>query len=86
MPEATLTSKGQITIPKEVRDALHVDAGDRLQFLVRDDGVVELRPRTVDLRDLYGVLSHEGKPVSAQDMDAAIGDAIADSFRKSLKK
>jgi antitoxin PrlF len=86
VPEATLTSKGQVTIPKEVRDALHIDAGDRVQFLVRDDGVVELRPHTVDLRDLYGVLSREGKPVSVDDMDAAIGDAIVDSFRRSKRK
>jgi AbrB family looped-hinge helix DNA binding protein len=44
MPESTVTTKGQITIPKEVRDRLRIGAGDRVSFLVRDDGVVELRP------------------------------------------
>ena len=40
MPSSTLTSKGQITLPKEVREHLHVSAGDRLDFLIDDDGQV----------------------------------------------
>jgi AbrB family looped-hinge helix DNA binding protein len=42
---ATLTSKGQVTIPKDVRDSMQVSTGDAVEFLVRDDGVVELRRR-----------------------------------------
>ncbi len=84
MPEAKLTSKGQVTIPKEVREALDVDAGDRVQFFIREDGVVELRPQTVDLKDLYGMLEHRGKAVTVEEMNEAIGTAVVDSFKKSV--
>ena len=86
MPEATLTSKGQVTIPKEVREALHVDAGDRVQFFIRGDGVVELRPRTVDLKDLYGILEHRGKVVTIEGMNEAINKSAVESFEKSVEK
>jgi AbrB family looped-hinge helix DNA binding protein len=84
MPEARLTSKGQVTIPKEVREALHVHAGDRVQFLIRDDGVVEIRSHTVDLEDLYGILEHQGKAVTVEAMNEAIGSAVAESFKRSV--
>jgi AbrB family looped-hinge helix DNA binding protein len=79
MPESTVTTKGQITIPKEVRDRLRIGAGDRVSFLVRDDGVVELRPATVDLRDLFGVLAYTGTPLGIAEMDEAIRDAATES-------
>ena len=82
---ATVTSKGQITIPKKVRDALEIGPGDRVSFVIRGDGVVELRPETVDLLDLYGMLQHEGEPVSIETMNEDIADAVAedgpDSYR-----
>ena len=40
MPSATLTSKGQITLPKAIRDLLRLSAGDRVDFIVRDDATV----------------------------------------------
>lgn len=85
MPEARLTSKGQVTIPKEVREALHVDAGDRVQFFLREDGVVELRPHTVDLKDLYGILEHKGEAVTIEAMNEAIRQAVVESFEKSIE-
>ncbi len=72
MPVSTITSKGQVTIPRQVRKALDLDTGDRVSFLVRDDGVVELRPETTDLKDLFGMLPSKRKGVSIEDMDAAI--------------
>ena len=84
MPEAKLTSKGQVTVPKEVREALHLDAGDRVQFFIREDGVVELRPQTVDLEDLYGILEYKGEPVTVEAMNEAIGKAVVASFEKSV--
>jgi AbrB family looped-hinge helix DNA binding protein len=55
MPTSTLTSKGQITLPKEIRKALELEQGDRVAFRLREDGVVELVPETLDLMDLCGV-------------------------------
>jgi AbrB family looped-hinge helix DNA binding protein len=88
MPVSTLTSKGQITIPKEVRDALGIRAGDRVSFVVRED-VVELRPETVDLRTCYGMLKRRGrggKPVTVEQMNRDIGDAAAETVVSSLRR
>jgi antitoxin PrlF len=73
MPTATLTSKGQITLPKAIRDLLRLGAGDRVDFVVRDDGTVVLRPATVDVRELKGLLHRKGRPaLSVTDMNAII--------------
>jgi antitoxin PrlF len=72
MPSASLSSKGQVTIPKAIRDLLKVRTGDRVDFIVENDRVV-VRPGTRDLRSLRGILHRPGrKPVSIQAMDAAI--------------
>ena len=73
MPRATLTSKGQLTLPKAIRDLLRLAAGDRVDFIVKDDGTVVLRPATVDVRELKGLLHRKGvKPLSIDEMNAII--------------
>jgi antitoxin PrlF len=73
VPGATLTSKGQITIPKEVRDRLKLRAGDRLNFVLSPAGELLLKPAKIHVRELYGLLQRKGtRPVSIEDMDAAI--------------
>jgi AbrB family looped-hinge helix DNA binding protein len=73
MAIATLTSKGQTTIPKEIRDRLGLEPGDKLDFVVEADGRVVLRPATRDVRELRGMLRRKGrKPVSLEEMDRAI--------------
>jgi antitoxin PrlF len=73
MPSATVTSKVQITLPKAIRDLLRLDAGDRVDFVVQDDGTVVLRPATVDVRELKGLLHRKGiKPLSVEAMNAVI--------------
>ena len=73
MPTATLTSKGQITLPKPVRDHLRVDTGDTVDFLIGSDGEVRVRAGDVDIADLKGLLRRPGRrPVSLTEMDAAI--------------
>jgi len=76
---ATLTSKGQVTIPKEIREALGLKTGDRLVFQLVAEGVVEIRPRTVDLRSLAGMISPEEKGVSLDQME----EAVAEGARRS---
>jgi AbrB family looped-hinge helix DNA binding protein len=85
MPTSTVTSKGQVTIPKEVRDALRIGSGDRVAFILREDGVVEMRPETVDLKDLYGVLKRTGKPVTIEAMNEAIAESAAERFERSKR-
>ena len=73
MPSATVTSKGQITLPKAIRDLLRLGAGDRVDFTVKDDGTVVLSPATVDVRELKGVLHRKGlTPLSIEEMNAII--------------
>jgi antitoxin PrlF len=72
MPSAKLTSKGQITVPKEVREALGVETGDRLAFRIRDDGTVVVEPETVDLMSLRGSVRTTIKGVTVEAMDEAI--------------
>jgi AbrB family looped-hinge helix DNA binding protein len=75
MAVATLTSKGQTTIPKEIRDLLGLAPGDKLDFVVESDGRVVLRPATLDVRELRGLLRKKGrKPVSLEQMDRAIAE------------
>lgn len=73
MPGATLTSKGQVTIPKVVRDLLGLEAGDQLDFVLEDGARVVLRPGNRDARNLKGLLQRPGRrPVSIRRMDEAI--------------
>jgi len=62
MADATLTAKGQTTIPKEIRERLGLEAGDKLVFTVLSDGTVVMRAKTLRLRDLAGSLTRPGQP------------------------
>lgn len=79
MSESTITIKGQTTLPKQVRLALDLGPGDRLRYIILDDGQVRLM-RTRPVSQLAGLLRRDGqKPVSLQDMDAAIALGARDS-------
>lgn len=53
--DATLTSKGQTTIPKEIRDSLSMKAGDRMTFTLMPDSTVVMRVKTKSVAELAGV-------------------------------
>jgi AbrB family looped-hinge helix DNA binding protein len=73
MPTTTITSKGQVTLPKQVREHLRVTTGDRLDFLIMEDGTVIVCPVKSRLGDLRGALHRPGRPpVSTEEMMAAI--------------
>jgi AbrB family looped-hinge helix DNA binding protein len=72
VPTAVLTSKGQITIPKEVRDALGVDTGDRLEFVATGKGVFEVVAASKDVRELKGMIDRPRRPVSVEEMRRAV--------------
>ena len=72
MPVSTITSKGQTTIPGEIRRHLKLKAGDRLEFVVETDGKVVLVPATVDVRELKGLLAPAPRRVLLEEMEAAI--------------
>ncbi len=67
--DATLTSKGQTTIPKEIRDGLHMKAGDRMTFTLIPDGTVVLRVKSKSITELAGTLHKKGrKSVSVEQL------------------
>jgi AbrB family looped-hinge helix DNA binding protein len=72
MSTATLTSKGQITIPVEVRNDLKVDAGDRVEFVFIAPGRYEFMAATSDVTELKGMFGKAKKTVSIESMNAAI--------------
>jgi antitoxin PrlF len=62
MSETTLTSKGQVTVPREIRDRLGLTSGDKLSFTMLSDGTVVMRAKTRRLLDLAGSLTRPGQP------------------------
>ena len=71
MTTATLTTKGQVTKPADVRQRLGLESGDRIEF-VQMDGGYAIKPAIDDVRSLKGLLRKPAKPVSIDDMNAAI--------------
>ena len=83
MTTATITSKGQITLPSELRRSLQLNSGDRIEFFQQADGTVALRPLTGSVRDLKGIVPKPGKPVSIVQMKRAVATAIAKKDKAS---
>jgi antitoxin PrlF len=70
MAESTLTSKGQVTVPREIRERLGLESGDKLAFTLLSDGTVVMRAKTRQLLDLAGSLTRPSQPkVSIEEMN-----------------
>lgn len=73
MTRSTLTSKGQTTIPKAIRDHLGLRPGERIDYVVEEGGKVVLRPAAHDLRDLAGVIHRQGmRPLTVEEMSEVV--------------
>jgi len=81
MTTATLSSKGQITIPIEVRTDLKVNTGDRVEFVQIAPGRYEFVAATRDITELKGMFGPAQQRVSLEDMDAAVAQAAAAAAR-----
>jgi len=78
MPTATLTSKGQLTLPKAIREQVGAQTGDRLDVSVSEDGTIHLRRMGGTIRELGGILRRPGqRPVSIREMDESIAEFLA---------
>ena len=85
MPTSTLTSKGQITLPKEIRDRLQLKTGQKIEFSVTEGGQVLMRPRSSAL-SLKGIVKVKpGQNVSIDQLNAAIADGWGTRWRRFTK-
>lgn len=82
MTTAKVTSKGQITIPREVRAALGLETGSRVEFVARGDGTYEIVPATRSVRDLKGVVRTRRRAISIEQMEEAVADAVVERSRR----
>jgi AbrB family looped-hinge helix DNA binding protein len=80
MPTATVTSKGQVTIPVEVRERLGIEAGTRVQFVASGDGSWQFVVAGGSVRDLHGMFGPRASAVTEEDMRDAGADAATDRF------
>ena len=79
MVQARLTRKGQVTIPKAIRDYLHLDTGSEIDFVIDENGEVKMIPLNISVETLSGILHREGmKAVSLADMEQAISEGAND--------
>lgn len=79
MPTSTITSKGQITIPKAVRSHLGVAPGDRLDFAIGQDGSVRITLLSRPVRELFGLLRNPGRrPASLEEISDSIQGVVAE--------
>ena len=84
---ATLTSKGQITLPKEIRDRLGLDAGSMLDFQVLPDNTITARTVKPDARRIRGLLKspHAG-PLTVEQMDEGIAKNLREKHAPSSRR
>ena len=72
MSTAKITSKGQLTLPKDVRLALGLKRGDKVRFFRKKKGEFLMEPVTTDIKELKGSLPKPKKVVSLEEMESAI--------------
>jgi len=71
---STVTTKGQVTIPKDIRESMVIDAGDKIEFIINAQNDVVIKPITKKAIDVFGQLSQykKDKPLSIEEMNEAI--------------
>ncbi len=83
---ARLTSKGQLTLPKQIRDELQLDAGTQIDFTIQPDGTFSARPLKRSASSIIGLLYKPGRPAtSIAQMDEAIGEHLAAKHDRILR-
>jgi len=87
MPTATLTSKGQVTIPLEVRNRLRLKAGDRIEFEIGPSGEVVVTSKRIPFEEIQGILRSPGrKAVSVREMDKGIERAVRARWKRAIRR
>ena len=72
-----MTSKGQVTFPKPIRDKLHLRPGDKIEFMLVEDGSLLVTPVTAPITRLKGMVPKPESPLSLETLDGAVAQAVA---------
>lgn len=83
--ESALTVKGQVTIPKAMREKLHLAPGDKVKFFLHPDGSLAILPK-LPASSLRGILRYSGPPVSLEEMEAGIAQGATARYRRFLRQ
>lgn len=85
---ATLTSKGQLTLPKAIRDKMKLDAGSKLDFILQPDGTLTARPLRRSVSSLIGMVRRPAgvKPATLQDLKTARAEHVAEKYERVLRQ
>ena len=87
--EATLTSKGQVTLPIAIREELGISKGDKLIFDFEDDGRLVVTPKpkkTGNLADLFGCVPWDSPPVTIEEMNEAIEQGAVERYERAVRR
>jgi AbrB family looped-hinge helix DNA binding protein len=83
--EATVTSKGQVTVPKEVRERLGMRAGGKLRFVLEADGRVAMAPADLSVQRLFGMLGKPRRSATLEQMDEAVRQGAVKRYLRSKR-
>jgi AbrB family looped-hinge helix DNA binding protein len=78
-----VTGKGQITVPRQIREHLQLRSGQKVQFSIDNDGRVVMRPMSARLSDLAGILGRPKRSATLEEMDEAVRDAAVARFLRA---
>ena len=74
--QATITSKGQVTLPKPIRDSLRLRPGDKIDFILEEDGCLRVAPVTASVTQLKGIVPKPESSISLEAMNEAVVEAV----------
>lgn len=85
MSQATMTSKGQVTIPKDIREALNLEPGSKVMFVRIGPRDVRMIARTGKISDLFGILHVPGRrPLTIEEINEGIAEGAAESGMRGM--
>ena len=84
MPRAKLTSKGQVTIPKAIRDQLNLEPGVMLRLRVDPSGRIVITPLTLGIEDLIGILPKPRKALTIEEIEEVTGEAAVERTARAV--
>ena len=83
MYTSTITSKGQTTIPIDIRKALNLSTGDTIEYCLNNDGTITIVPETLDISQLAGIMPEPKRKISIEEMKKAIINRVT---KKSINR